>query len=415
MARPPKLRKKKVGKHTYWCTKTGGKLVYFGTIKEVGRQDAEMAFADHLKAIAQGEQVAPTATDISVAQLVDEYLAWSAGQFSKCNCENKRSSLNRWINHDVSTGVYGQGKRVGELPAAKIAAKHLNDFIDCRRKQPATAGRGTGKDKPAKPIGPNALAGDMQQIKACFNWGADQGRLPLDFRPFAHVPRVPVPPRPKHDSELLTKEEIKALLAFADQDLDSVRGDDGRMRSKKAAELRTGADNPYVGFADMLRLYHGLGCRTSELACIQVKHVDFRKCQVVVRHKRELTMADPVPRVLTLNDAELAIFKLHCRGKSPDDFVFTQPGGQAWCQDRLNERFKKVRDIAGVRDTITIYSYRHLWISEAIEADVPLATIAEMAGTSVKQIEATYGHIRHSHRSDARSRLDSYRKKRQRS
>jgi integrase len=76
------------------------------------------------------------------------------------------------------------------------------------------------------------------------------------------------------------------------------------------------------------------------------------------------------------------------------------------------ERFRKVRELAKVRKRITIYDFRHLWISEALMAGVDVFTVAEMAGTSVKMIEQTYGHLRGSHLEDAQRRLDESRRKR---
>jgi integrase len=416
MARTAKLSKKRVGKHVYWYTESGGKPVYFGNFKEVSRKDAEQAFVNHRQTVLAKSNVSAESSqaEVSVADIVLEYLSWSQENHSAPNYSNKESSLKRWADHDTGVGLSGAGRKLGELAATKVTAAHLDDFISARRQDFATAGRGTGKDKetgekPNKPIGPNALAGDMQHVKALFNWAADHERVPKDFRPFNRVPRIKIPPRPKHESELITPDEYEALLTVADYDLKEVR-ENGRFRRRTPAECRKGKDNPYRGFGDMLRLYHSLGARTGELATIRVRNVSFRKRQIVLEHhKRERTMTKTTARVLTLSDADLAILKPHCAGKSTNDFVFTQPQGKPWNQDRLDKRFDKVRKIAGIRETITIYSFRHLWISEAIEADVPMATIAEMAGTSIMQIEKTYGHIRRAHRDEARKRLDEYR------
>lgn len=49
---------------------------------------------------------------------------------------------------------------------------------------------------------------------------------------------------------------------------------------------------------------------------------------------------------------------------------------------------------AKVCANISIYDFRHLWISEALMADVDVMTAAKMAGTSVRMIETVYGHFR---------------------
>ncbi len=95
------------------------------------------------------------------------------------------------------------------------------------------------------------------------------------------------------------------------------------------------------------------------------------------------------------------------QGKNPGDYVFTQASGSPWNQDRLDERFRMVRKLAKVRDQITIYSFRHLWISDMMEdPEIPVGTIASMAGTSIDQIERTYGHFRNRMKAEGSS-LDS--------
>ena len=59
-----------------------------------------------------------------------------------------------------------------------------------------------------------------------------------------------------------------------------------------------------------------------------------------------------------------------------------------------------------IRSTITIYSFRHLWISEMLMAGVDVLLVARMAGTSVAMIERVYGHFRNQSYQEAQARLD---------
>jgi hypothetical protein len=47
-----------------------------------------------------------------------------------------------------------------------------------------------------------------------------------------------------------------------------------------------------------------------------------------------------------------------------------------------------------VRPTITINSFRHLWIGEMLMAGVDVLLVTRTAGTSVAMIERVYGHFR---------------------
>ncbi len=56
---------------------------------------------------------------------------------------------------------------------------------------------------------------------------------------------------------------------------------------------------------------------------------------------------------------------------------------------------------------ITAYSYRHLWITDALTAGVDILVVARMAGTSVEMIQKVYGHFRQSVARRALGRLET--------
>jgi integrase len=91
--------------------------------------------------------------------------------------------------------------------------------------------------------------------------------------------------------------------------------------------------------------------------------------------------------------------------------IFPTRTGTASDRRKIAQRFATVRRSAGVRETITIYSFRHLWISEALMAGVDVMLIARMAGTSVRMIETVYGHWRTQSFTDAQARLDAARRR----
>lgn len=72
----------------------------------------------------------------------------------------------------------------------------------------------------------------------------------------------------------------------------------------------------------------------------------------------------------------------------------------------------KEKKIGTVRDDITIYAFRHLWISEMLMEGNDITTVARMAGTSVSMIERVYGHFRNKHLQKAQDKLDRARRRR---
>ena len=187
----------------------------------------------------------------------------------------------------------------------------------------------------------------------------------------------------------------------------------GRLRPREPDERRTGADNPKVGFADMLRVYHATGARTGELAKVRIESFHRRQCQLALAEHKQQNIADVGrPRVIALAGDALAIVSSLCKGRKPSEPIFRQPHGVAWTKDALNDRFEIIRGLAGVRDEITIYSYRHLWISEMLMEVGDIAAVARMAGTGVDQIEKTYGHFRTEHFATMQEKLEKARKRR---
>ena len=145
----------------------------------------------------------------------------------------------------------------------------------------------------------------------------------------------------------------------------------------------------------------------------------FRTSQVILgRHKRSRTQREPTIRHITLNAEALAIFARHCAGKAPTDHVFWNSDGKPYHRRTLPLRFNRVKDVAAkqglgvVRDHITIYSFRDLWVSEALMAGNDIATVARMAGTSIAMIERVYGHFRNQHLQAAQARVDQLRQQR---
>ena len=157
----------------------------------------------------------------------------------------------------------------------------------------------------------------------------------------------------------------------------------------------------------MIRLYHATGARTYEL--IAVRAGDFQRVtrQIVLgHHKRTHTLKEPRPRQVYLNETSIRIMVRLCEGLALDAYVFQRPSGAAFTNVNIAERFQTVRKRAGVRASITIYSFRHLWISEMLMAGVDVLLVARMAGTSVAMIERVYGHFRNQSYQEAQARLD---------
>ena len=145
-------------------------------------------------------------------------------------------------------------------------------------------------------------------------------------------------------------------------------------------------------FGDMLRVYHATGARTSELTVAVVRQFSARTQQIVLgKHKRSNTQKVATVRHINLNDEALGILQRRTEGRQPDDFIFMTAWNKPWTKKTVNRRLHSVERIARalghtVRKGVTIYDFRHLWISDALMNGVDIVTAAKMAGTSVRMI-----------------------------
>jgi site-specific recombinase XerD len=112
------------------------------------------------------------------------------------------------------------------------------------------------------------------------------------------------------------------------------------------------------------------------------------------------------------NDEVYAIVNKLCEGKKFTDPIFTDPKGRPWTRWRIDHRFQQVRKLVGLRKDVTVYSFRHLFISEMLMCGNDVATVAKAAGTSIMMIERVYGHFSSDHLHDAQNRLDVSRQQR---
>lgn len=372
MPRSPKLRVK----NGYWFTKAGGTSgTYFGRVDEITHNRARELFAIHLKNLSATRS--PQRHALTVAMLCDEYLEWLKNHRSERTYEERRRHLKLFCNHRVGS------QRMAELIATDVQDTDLQSFLTHVQQEHA--------------LDPFTVDKYATSVKAAYTWGrkhpAPTSYLPNSYHPFSTIEKYKRPDDSLSEAELVGPDELEALLKWADADLATVR-ENGTIRSRRPEEYRQEEANPYRGFRELLEVYWHTGARTSELAKARVGDFMRHSGMIVLRtHKRQMTMKNPVSRRIQLTGRALAIVEQRCEGRKANDPIFTDPKGRAWNRYRLDYRFKKVRELAGVRDEITIYSFRHTWISRMVLGHVNIAVIAKMAGTSISMIEKVYGHF----------------------
>jgi len=289
---------------------------------------------------------------LTITELTTRFLAWLQRHRSEANHREAKRHLGRWC------------KAYGDLDAVSITGTHLEAFQDS-----------LNADGHARMY----VKKHATSVRAMYNKGIKMGWLPSGFRPFAHVEAIRLDSKVLHESDLPTDLEVKALLSNAD-----------------------------AFMIDLIRVYHSTGARTHELISAKVSDFQFNARTIVLgKHKRSHTLREPLTRTITLNGDAFAILSRRCEGRPAEAYIFpNRQGVKPYTSVLVADRFVTVRKRAGVRDSITIYSFRHLWISEMLMAGVDVLLVARMAGTSVAMVERVYGHFRNQCYQDAQAKLD---------
>jgi len=132
-------------------------------------------------------------------------------------------------------------ERHRESRTHKERSRHLSRFRSAYGDMEADAVRGTHLDAFRDSLRGDGFAPEYVRkhevsVGACFRWGVKHGYLPPGFAPFATTEPTRVPRNPLLETELLTDNEVRLILARA-----------------KGVML------------DILTVYHATGARTHEL------------------------------------------------------------------------------------------------------------------------------------------------------
>ena len=380
---------------TYWSTQAGGGRTYFGRTDEVSRKDAEIAFADHLKTIrteTNRQRDHRVGNAVSVLEVCDRCTLWVQANRSKSSYSQYKWVLTAFCNHKTKGKLYGKGQAIGDLPCDRVTLQHGKEFV-------------------ASYDDPGSQRHLVICIKACFTWAAKPtdadggGLMPETCKPFQYLKRPYVPTKDLSETDLITDAEHQLLVTFS-------------------ADRHHEWHNTDNTVQDIIKLMYHCGPRTAEPLEANVRDFNRRTRQLTLgNHKRSQTQQNTTLRQLVLNDEAFAIVAKHCVGKGPYDPIFATSTGRRWSVNRINKRFRQIKAliakrnakdkrIGDVRDHISPYSYRDLYISEMLLAGVPVFKVAKMAGTSIRMIEKHYGHFFNSDLTEAQDKLDAVRKSR---
>lgn len=147
---------------------------------------------------------------------------------------------------------------------------------------------------------------------------------------------------------------------------------------------------------DLLEGLMVTGARPVELARLNVSDYDAASgslCLTSYKGRSSDARRRDIP--LRVLGAEGLIKRL-CKSKLPTAPIFARDDGARWGHSDWDHLVRDARDKAGLKG-VTAYDLRHTFITEALTGGVDPLTVAEIVGTSLQQINTTYGKLVENH------------------
>ncbi len=145
------------------------------------------------------------------------------------------------------------------------------------------------------------------------------------------------------------------------------------------------------------------GARQGEIAALQWGDIDLQ--EGTVRVERQATYVDrhvvigPTKNDATpttyLSDRDLTVLREMVANPGDPDTYLIDGGTEPIKPGTIGDRFKKVRDLAGIRESVTFHGLRSYWATSMLAAGVPLHDVAADRWASVRMLHDVYGHARH--------------------
>jgi integrase/recombinase XerD len=267
----------------------------------------------------------------TVAELCNEFLAWSA----------RHNSRRTWATYGYYLGDFC--RQAGQVLLRDLKPFHVNRWLDSH---------------PDETWGLSTRRGAITAVKRACSWAVDEGLLES-----SPVKRIKRPPQQRRERIYTEAERDQVLAACTDEEF----------RRYLTALLETGA-------------------RPGEVISVEARHFDpASKCWVLEEHKTRKKTGQL--RMVWLTDAMVELCR-ELAAAQPAGPLFRNRDGEPWTYNAIRCRFRRLRQRLGL-EGIVAYTARHSFATEALERNVPIATVAELLGhVDTKMVSSHYAHLR---------------------
>lgn len=253
---------------------------------------------------------------------------------------------------------YVYGDAVGKVKLERLRKKHLTAWRGRLADQPALVSRNKGGEERTRPRADSTVNRDIAALRAALN-------------------KVIAPGTPR--TEAAWQEALKAIPD----------ADGRRERYLDRPERKAILSNISTEGRPLTKALCLLPVRPGALAALTVRDFDARTSELTIRKDKSAKV-----RKIEVSQAAATLFKEQSKDKLPAALLFMRDIGKAWDKETWNIPLEAAAQSAGLDLGITAYTLRHSVITDLVNANVPILTIAQIAGTSVEMIERHYGHLR---------------------
>jgi integrase len=215
-----------------------------------------------------------------------------------------------------------------------------------------------GKGRFSRPLASSTINREMVPLRAALRWAVDHKLIKDDgaFR----LPLRPIKDANGTRDTYLTKTERQALLA--------------------ALEAAEPTLHKLAYLCTLLPL------RPGAAAALTVADLQHGKLTI----RKDKTLAGNKTRTIALPGAALAFLSEQAKDKLPAAPLLPNADGGHWESKRWFKPMRAAVKAAGLPADVVLYTLRHSLLTDMANGGLPLAVVAEMAGTSVGMIGATY-------------------------
>jgi site-specific recombinase XerD len=200
-----------------------------------------------------------------------------------------------------------------------------------------------------------------------------------------------------YENQWVTKNTWKAALKPI-----SVRQDPTVERSRQdylsVHQRRLLIDKVDDALSPFIRAMCLVPVRPGALAKLKVSDYDHRQKLLTISSDKAN------PRSIHVSEQLANLLRRSAKDKLPAAPLFCDSNGNHWNKDKWKSPFKKAVNALGLPETVVMYTVRHSVITDLIAASVPVLTVAQLAGTSIRMIEKHYGKLL---KADSVSALDA--------